>query len=568
MECVGLLDELKVLTAATDVFVVSREVNELKQRFNDAFLEMERKEYIAQLEATEKGEEYEGLDLRSIRKAFNEQYLSFKDRLKVQTDLRNALEKEHLQQKKVLIEQLRKTIQEEENIGTALAQFKEIQDSWKTIGDIPRNKREEIQKEYSRLIEQFFYNLKIYRELKDHDLKRNLQLKEQVIKRLKELQVNPSIKESEQNLKALQNEWEDIGPVVNEEWERLKSEYWSLVRSVYERIHAYYDERRNNLEENLKKKKELLQQTEQLLSTTADLNSAKSWDQVTAQLLKIQEQWRGIGFGPKKENEELYKQFRTTCDRFFLAKKTFFASLEDVFKEIAEKKKKFIEKAESIKDSTDWKETTETLIRLQKEWKKMGSAGQKLEQRLWTSFRNACDHFFTAKNNHQVLQEKVFEDNLRVKRALIEEIESYNPTGNKAEDLSALKGFSARFSGLGPVPAKDKEALFRHCKTALDKQYASIKLDSLEKERILFESRMEILAASSDPGKAYAREKTEIRQQIEKLRSEMLLLENNLGFFARSKGADALRKEVEGKIRVAGDRIESLKRRLKLIPNE
>ena len=568
MECVGLLDELKVLTAATDVFVVSREVNELKQRFNDAFLEMERKEYIAQLEATEKGEEYEGSDLRSIRKAFNEEYLSFKDRLKVQTDLRNALEKEHLQQKIVLIEQLRKTIQEEENIGTALAQFKEIQDSWKTIGDIPRNKREEIQKEYSRLIEQFFYNLKIYRELKDHDLKRNLQLKEQVINRLKELQVNPSIKESEQILKALQNEWEDIGPVVNEEWERLKSDYWSLVRSVYERIHAYYDERRNNLEENLKKKKELVQQTEQLLSTTADLNSAKSWDQVTAQLLKIQEQWRGIGFGPKKENEELYKQFRTICDSFFLAKKTFFASLEDVFKEIAEKKKKLIEKAELIKDSTDWKETTETLIRLQKEWKKMGSAGQKLEQRLWTSFRNACDHFFTAKNNHQVFQEKVFEDNIRVKRALIEEIESYNPTGNKSEDLSALKGFSARFSGLGPVPAKDKEAIFRDYKTALDKQYASIKLDTLEKERILFESRMEILAASSDPAKAYAREKTEIRQQIEKLRSEMLQLENNLGFFARSKGADALRKEVEGKIRVAGDRIESLKRRLKLIPNE
>lgn len=568
MEYTDLLNELKSLTANTDVFAVAREVNELKQRFEDAFLEWERKEQIAQLEAAEKGEEHEGADLRSLRKAFNEEYNAFKDRLKVQSDVRNAQENEHLQQKKVLIERLRKTIQEEENIGAALAVFKEIQESWKTVGDIPRNKREEIQKEYSKLLEQFFYNLKIYRELKDHDLKRNLQLKEDVIQRLKELQNNDSVKETEQVLKSLQNEWEDIGPVVNEEWERLKTEYWSAIRSIYERVHAYYDERRNTLQENLNKKKELLLKTEQFLVGMSELNSAKDWDQHTAGLLEIQEQWRKVGFGPKKENEEIYRAFRTLCDQFFTSKKAFYATVNEGYKELAELKKKLIDKAEAIKDSTDWKQTSEELIRLQKEWKKIGNAGQKLEQRLWTSFRAACDHFFNAKQNHLAGQEKAFEGNLEAKRNLISEIESFAPSGNKSADLASLKEFSARFSAIGMVPMKEKESIFKAYKDALDKQYAAIKLDASEKEKILFEARIETLSASADPSKAYAREKAEIRQQIDKLRSEMLQLENNLGFFARSKGADALRKEVEGKIQAAGNRIEALKRKLKLIPNE
>jgi len=568
MEHTDLLNEIKALTANPDVFAVAREVNELKQRFEDTFLELERKEQIAQLEAAEKGEDYEGADLRSLRKAFNEEYTAFRDRLKVQTDVRNAQENEHLQQKKALIDRLRKTIQEEENIGAALAVFKEIQESWKTVGDIPRNKREEIQKEYSKLLEQFFYNLKIYRELKDHDLKRNLQLKEEVIQRLQELQNNESVKETEQILKSLQNEWEDIGPVVNDEWERLKTEYWAAVRGIYERVHAYYDERRNTLQDNLTKKKELLKQTEELLSGMAELNATKSWEQHTAKLLELQEQWRKVGFGPKKENEEVYKAFRTLCDQFFTAKKAFYATVNEGYKELAELKKKLIEKAEAIKHSTEWKQTSEELIRLQKEWKKIGNAGQKLEQRLWTSFRAACDHFFNAKQEHHAGQEKAFEGNLEAKQALIAEIEGYAPSGNKSTDLNTLKEFSARFSALGMVPGKDKEAIFKAYKDALDKQYAAIKLDAAEKEKILFEARIETLSASADPGKAYAREKAEIRQQIEKLKSEMLQLENNLGFFARSKGADALRKEVEGKVQAAANKIEALKRKLKLIPNE
>lgn len=568
MERTDHLASLKLLAENPDVFAVARDVQELRQQFEDAFLEMERKDQIARLDAADKGLEYEGEDLRSLKKAFNEEYTAFRDRLKVQTDLKNALENEHLHQKTALIERLRKTIQEEEKIGAAMNTFKEIQEAWKEIGDIPRNKREEVQKEYSRLLEQFFYNLKIYKQLKDHDLRRNMQLKEDIIKRLEELQSNTSVKETEQILKAVQNEWEDIGPVQNEEWERLKSAYWSAVRTIYERIQAYYDERRNTLKDNILKKQELIKETEILLQKVETLDAAKGWEQETKRLLEIQDRWRKIGFGTKKENEEVYKVFRGLCDKFFAARKNFFASVNEGFKELSDKKQKLIEKAESLQSSTDWKNTSEELIRLQKEWKKIGSAGPKLEQRLWNKFRAACDHFFNAKQQHFAGQEKELEENLLAKQELIKEIGAFKLSGDKDADLTSLKEFGKRFSGLGQVPLKDKEAVFKAYKEQMDLHYSAIKLDNEEKERILFEARIETLAASADPVKAYAREKAEIRQQIDRLRSEMLQLENNLGFFARSKGADALRKEVEGKVQAAGNRIEALKRKLKLIPNE
>lgn len=568
MERIDHLASLKLLAENPDVFAVARDVQELRQQFEYAFLELERKDQIARLDAAEKGLEYEGEDLRSLKKAFNEEYTAFRDRLKVQTDLKNALENEHLQQKTALIERLRKTIQEEEKIGAAMNTFKEIQEAWKEIGDIPRNKREEVQKEYSRLLEQFFYNLKIYKQLKDHDLRRNMQLKEDIIKRLEELQSNTSVKETEQILKAVQNEWEDIGPVQNEEWERLKNAYWSAVRAIYDRIQKYYDDRRNILKENILKKQELIKETEILLQNLETLDGAKAWEQETKRLLEIQDRWRKIGFGTKKENEEVYKVFRDLCDNFFAARKSFFATVNEGFKELSDKKQKLIEKAESLQSSTDWKNTTEELIRLQKEWKKIGSAGPKLEKRLWNKFRAACDHFFNAKQQHFAGQEKELDENLLAKQELIKEIGTFKLSGDKNADLTSLKEFGKRFSGLGQVPLKDKEAVFKAYKEQMDLHYSAIKLDNEEKERILFEARIDTLAASADPAKAYAREKAEIRQQIDRLRSEMLQLENNLGFFARSKGADALRKEVEGKVNAAGKRIEALKRKLKLIPNE
>ncbi len=568
MEENKLIEELKGLSQQEDILSVSREVNELKTRFDDYILDEERKQQIASIEAQEKEVEIELIDFKPLKDEFYEIYNAFREKRKQLKAQKDAEETEHLKQKKALIAKLQEIILHEENIGSAFNAYKEIHEKWKTIGDIPREKRDEIQKEYSRLLEQFFYNIKIYKELKDHDLKRNTQLKTEIVQQLEDLKNLSSIKELESALKSLQNEWDEIGPVINEEWESLKNKYWENVRSLYEKIHQFYDERRNTLQENISKKKELISQTAQHVAESVALSTVKEWENATSTLLHLQETWKSIGFGPKKENEEVWQEFRALCDRFFEAKKAYFATVHEQYSDIAEAKKQLIQKANELKDSTDWKETANQLIQLQKQWKKTGHAGQKLEQKLWNEFRSACDSFFNARQKYFEDQDKELESNLKVKENIIEEINGYQPKENVKETLMDLKKFASRFNDAGKVPMKEKNAIYDRFKSALDKHYAKIKLEGSEKDKIMFEAKLETMQSSPDSVRLMSRERAEIKQQIDKLNAEIIQFENNLGFFARSKGADALRKEVETKIEANKNRIQALRNRLKLIPYE
>jgi len=568
MENNALIEELKSLVQNEDALSVSREVNELKTRFEDFILEEERKNQVAALEAKEKEEEFEGVDFKPLKDEFYAIFNEYKERRKSLVDARNALETEHLKQKRNLIHRLKEVIEKEENIGAAYNAYKEIHESWKNVGDIPREKRDEIQNEYSRLVEQFFYNIKIYRELKDHDLKRNLQLKMDVIKQLEELKNHESIREVESSLKALQNDWEGIGPVVNDEWENLKAKYWEQVRAIYDRINVFYDERRTTLTDNLNRKKELLKEAGEILAASESNDAVKKWDDATEKLLAIQEKWKTVGFGPRKENEEIWQEFRGLCDQFFAKKKVFYGTIQEKFEKIGEAKQKLIAQANELKDSTDWKNTADKLVQLQKQWKNTGHAGQKLEQKLWSEFRGACDSFFNSRQKHFEDQDKALETNLLAKQTIISNIEKYDVGDDKKKALSDLKEFTNAFNSAGKVPMKEKDTVYNAYKTAIDKLYGKLKLEGEEKEKILFQARIDTLSSSPDAGRLFSREKSEIRQQIEQIKSDMLQYENNLGFFARSKGADQLRKEVEHKINASKEKIEVLKRKLKMIPNE
>ena len=560
--------ELKDLTQKEDALAISRDVNELKSRFEDYILEEERKVQVASMEAKEDGVELEAIDFRPLKDAFYEVYNEYKVRRKEMIDARNILESGNLSLKRNLINRLKEVIEKEENIGIAYSSYKEIHEAWKKVGDIAREKRDEVQHEYSRLLEDFFYNMKIYRELKEHDLKRNLQLKMEVVAQLEVLKNQESIKEVEGSLKALQNEWEEIGPVVNEEWEALKAKYWEQVRAIYERVNVFYDIRRTSLLENLNQKKELLAQTVELISTSEANDSVKMWEETTVKLLELQEKWKAVGFGPRRENEAIWQEFRGLCDQFFAKKKQFFGKIQEKFGKIAEDKQRIINQAIALKDSTDWKNSAEKLVQLQKQWKSCGHAGQKLEQKLWSDFRGACDSFFNNRQKHFEQQDSLLETNLLAKQAIIQNIENYVVSEDKRQVLADLKVFTEAFNTAGKVPMKEKDTIYNAYKTAIDSHYSKLKLEGDEKEKILFEARIDTLASSPDAERLFSREKSDIRQQIEQIKNDMLQYENNLGFFAKSKGADLLRKEVEGKINASKNKIEALKRKLKMIPNE
>lgn len=568
MEYQHFIDELRALLASEDLLEINQHVNDLRSNYENYVLEQERLHQIATLDAQEQGQEAPELPHDFGKEEFYALIDQYREAKKKIQDEKSDVETKNLKEKQQLIARLKAVITDEENIGAAFAAFKEIQETWKTIGDIPRKNRNEIQSEYSKLIEDFFYNIHIYKELKDHDFHRNKQLKEALIEKLKGLRTETSVKELEHQLKAIQNDWEDIGPVPNEEWEGLKDSYWTEVRSMYNRINRFYEDKRSEQKENITKKEGLIKAAEEILQQVPNLETAKQWEVATDSLLTIQTNWKTIGFGPKKENDEVWKKFRSVCDAFFAAKKAFGSVAQKEFDAVAEKKKLLIDQALAMKDSTDWKNTSEKFIRLQKEWNAVGNAGKKHEQKLWKQFRAACDDFFSAKQKHFSEKDHEFEANLEVKKALIEEIKSLQLATDKNEALEQLRTLSARFASAGLVPLKEKERIFKQFKDAMDAHYQALNLEGKEKDAAMFRAKIDTLSASPHASKQMAGMKQDLRREIDDLKREILQLENNLGFFARSKGADALRAEVEKKIEAANRKIDQAKQRLKMIPNE
>ncbi len=564
MDKAGLLEALKALVSQEDALAVARDVNDLRGQFEDLILEEDRQFQVSQLEAQEKGEEVPEKQADPIRQEFYELVTAYRERRNEQQRLKKESEEANLRKKKSLLEQLKELVSGEENIAAAMAAYKEIHEAWKAVGDIPREKRQDMQSEYSKLLETFFYHIKIYRELRDHDFKRNQQLKEAVIQKVQELSNMEQIKDVEQALKLLQNEWEEIGPVLNEDWEDLKNRYWDAVRAAYTRIQAFYEDRRKELTENLELKKELVLKAASMVKDLA-INTPKDWDVATQQLLALQEQWKAIGFGPRKENEEVWKEFRANCDAFFEAKKAFFDDIRKQYDDVAQAKQALVEKVHDLKGSTDWKDTTMRILAIQKEWKSLGNAGHRFEQKLWKDFRSACDHFFEAKQAFYAEQDAALEGNLEAKKALIERIKSTELPAEKRDALTMLRGFSAEFTEIGKVPMKEKDAIYQAYREALDAHYQKLKLEGDEQERMMFQAKLDSLRSSANPDKAMARERAELHEKISQLRSDILQYENNLGFFAKSKGADSLRKEVESKIMAAKRRIDELQQKLKLL---
>lgn len=561
-----LLDQLQTYALRDDLVPCGKEINDLKISFEDTLLEMERVNQIQMLEARDAGETIDSTDFSEIKNAFLDLYKRLHEQRKQQILLKDALEKENLKLKRSLIEDLKKIIESEENIGTAFNAYKSIHETWKKVGDIPRDQRDAVQKEYSRLIEIFFYTMRIYREIKTHDYKRNSQNKQVILHKLQQLRnEEEDIKTVEQQLRTLQDEWEEIGPVQNEEWDALKTKYWEVVRQIYDKINAHYEAQRQVYEKNIEAKKALVLQMQELCVHAGEANSFKTWDALTEKVKSVQEEYKKIGPGARKENDLVWKQFRTAIDAFFELKKNKAKEQQAALSERIEAKKKLILEAEQLKDSIG-KEATQRIIQLQKDWKNIGNSG-KAENQLWTKFRGACDAFFAAKDAENAAADKALEENYELKLAVIEKIKAFEPV-DKTEGLAQLRGFSGEFTAIGHVPASKKDQVYKSYKTALDKAYEALKLNQKEREQWDFKAKLDEMLTSPDRVKQVQRERTELRKNIERLEQEINRMETNLAFFARSKGADSLRAEVAVKVQGIQEQISVLKQRLKLLPNE
>ena len=555
--------KLNELLQQEDLLSISKEVSQLKGSFDDWLLHSEGKQQVETLKAKKAGGTIEQIDYAIIKGQFSELFKTYKDAKKQQLEIKNKLELENLKLKKNLIVELKDLVENEENIGTAFNGYNAIQDTWKKIGDIPRDKRDDIQKEYSRLRELFFHNITIYKELKENDYKRNTQLKEKIIVDLQTLRNEcESIRELEKKLRIGQDEWEDIGPVQHEQWEGLKSSYWEVVRSIYDKLNKHYEQHRASQQENLKKKQVILTELKSFLEKNQTVNDHKEWRKCTEKVLEFQSNWKKIGFASKKDNDAIWKEFRGLCDTFFSKKKDFFKIRDNKDKDARDAKKALIDKAKELKSSNDWKETSHALIQLQKQWKTLKGAGR-YEKKLWEEFRGACDYFFTQKENATKALDKELILNIEKKQAFIASIEER--TVKSDQDI---KDIISEFQALGNVASAHYNKLMLSFNKAIQVQLSKSDMTPEAADLLMFKSKINGLLSSKDAAPQYQRERKALRMKITELENELIKAETNMGYFSVSKGAEKLFAQVNEKNDQIKKDISLLKRKIKLIPNE
>jgi hypothetical protein len=417
----------------------------------------------------------------------------------------------------------------------------------------------ELQNDYSHLRDEFFYHIRIYKELRDHDLRKNTALKQALISDVESLAQKDNVKELEHGVRDYQEKWHADRPGGPGGMGSHPRPFLHRHTTVYEKVHEHYRARRAEHETNLQAKQNLVDKVTALIERTANAG-AKEWKQLTEEVLELQNAWKQVGFATKKENERIWKEFRNTCNSFFDAKKNYFDTLKDQFRGARERKQALLEEALTLKDSKEWKRTADRLKTLQQQWKEAGSAGPRDENKLWTRFREACDGFFQARKDTFAAQDAEQAVHAQEKEALLAEIEGFQLSGERGKDLDTLKSFSTRWMNSGRVSPKLYDSFSERYRAALDKHYGQLKMEGDERRRMQFQDHVDSLKSSPDGKDRIEREGRFVKRKIEELQTEMRQMEQNMGMFNfKSASGEAMRKDMEKKIERLAREVDRLK---------
>ena len=451
---------------------------------------------------------------------------------KAQEDKKNKIKKEEkskIKLKREILENFQLLINNKEELGHLARGIKEIRTNWNRIGSISPNEDHKLQQEFSKLNEFFNYNFNIYKELKENDLKRNFSLKNQIIHELKNLSELKDYNKLQIELKILQNKWEEVGPTFKEHWEDLKKKYWSEVHIIQKRINEFYSNLKTNLKDNLENKKKLIEKVKELSSQQT--NNSKEWDLLANQLKKCQAEWKKIGPVPKKENDKIWKEFRSYFDVFFDKRNEFLKIEKDNNKENYDSKLELIETAKKYVENIKNDSNPLLIKKLQEKWKGIGNAGRFAEQKLWKKFRAQCDLFFETKKQNRNSIISAEKENLKTKNSLIIEFKK----SGKSSFLD-LMNFIDEFQKTGEVPRKKSEEIIKGFENLINQIIINNNFTKEEKHKITRAIKSSLLSNSSNPETTFINEKNRINKLINTTLKETTQLENNLGFFSNAKG--------------------------------
>lgn len=472
---------------------------------------------------------------------------------------------EKLAAKQQVVTDLEKLVAEETNIGRAFQQFKELQAKWNEIGNVPLKDYKNVQSAYHRHVHNFYYNMKLSKDLKELDFKRNLEHRTALLSKIESLNQMESIKGVERLLNLYRMEWSELGPTAPETIEPLRTRYRELIAQALQRIREFYRLRQEDEKKHLEEKKVLLERVQKIADENFD--AARQWQTMTETIEKILDQWKKIGYAPKGDNDKVWHDLRSAINQFYTKKRAFFGELKKTYKGNKEKKAGLVAEAEAINSQAHevWDEPTRKIIQLQRDWKEAGHIDHSDENKLWKKFREACDKFFAAKDAYFKLRDADQYKNLELKEDLIKRLEAYQLTGKAEEDLKVLKDFSAEWKDIPHVPFKEKERVYGKYKKALDAKYDSMKLESGQMHLLKFKNNIDMLAGSDHSDRLISKEKNTIKERIHKLQGTISQYENNMGFFRNSKNMGGLLKDVEENLSKAKEEMELLKKKLKML---
>ena len=555
-----LVDALKVLIGQ-EVDSVKDDVEIIKQLFYKRIkIEVEE---LKKAFMEDGGEE---LDFLAPKDELEERFKSLLNEFRIKkASLMAQIEKDketNLLQKQHILGQMKALVDSNDDVSVHINEFRALQQKWKSIGHVPASASTELWKQYNLYQESFWDLIKINNELREYDFKKNLELKNSLCEAAEKLVNEDDVISAFQQLQKLHEEWHELGPVARELREQTWNRFKEASTAINKKHQSYFDDIRKLEEENYETKKVLCEAVEAF--DFSEFKSYKAWDDGTKTVLAWQEEWKSIGYAPRKVNQKLFDRYRRACDAFFTAKAEFYKASKTELAQNAEKKRALCEKAEELKDSTDWKETSSKLIQLQKEWKSIGFVPKKESDELWKRFISACDYFFEQKNKSTSGQRTSEAENLIKKKELIAQITAFEKTDNPSESLSALRAIMAEWNAIGHVPFKEKDKIYKEYRDAVDKQFEVLNIDASDRRMDSFRNNLKDMSSKGE-NKLY-REREKLMRTYEHLKSEIATYENNIGFFSSSsKKGGGLIQEMERKIEALKEESKLIEQKINLI---
>ena len=496
--------------------------------------------------------------------AFKAEMTIIKERRAKQFEEQEKLKQDNLKKKLDIIEKIKNMATSPEEANKSYQEFKQLQQEWKEIKMVPAENANELWRNYQLYVEQFYDLLKLNSEAREYDFKKNLEIKTKLCEAAEKLADEDDVISAFHQLQELHQEYRESGPVAKELREGIWARFKAASTVINKKHQQHFEDIRAKEEDNLNKKAELCEKVEAIAKE--ENKTSADWENHTKQIIEIQTEWKTIGFAPQKMNVKIFERFRAACDDFFGRKSAYFTQMKKEFTENAEKKKALVEKAQALKDSTEWKATSDKLIALQKEWKTIGMVPKKYGDQLWNDFLAACNHFFEARNAANAGARNEEHANMDKKKAVVEKLKAL--LENPVDDTQAeVRKLTEEYNSIGHVPYKEKDKIFNEYHEVLDKIFKELNISTARRRLNNFKTNLKNVAKRGED--ALDNERTRLQRRAEQMKQEIQTYENNLGFLnASSKKGNSLIDEMNRKVQKLKDDLELIKQKIKAIDSE